>query len=86
MLQDVAAAFFRQIDIEKHQRRTGYARICIGPVKKLHCLLPILCYVNRDREFTPADGFLDQEQIGFIVLDDEHVKLNAGGAFIRQGG
>ncbi len=86
MLQDLVTLLFRQINIEKHERRTGYARVGIGPVKKLHSLLAIFYYVNHDREFARLDRFLDQKNIGFIVLDNEHMKSNAGGAFIRLGG
>ena len=71
MLQDFIARLPRKINIQDDHCGTECVSETVGPVENLDCLLAVAGDVERNWQLGRCDGFFDQEDVSFIVLDDE---------------
>ena len=82
-LQHFAAPLFGQIDIENDQGRTG-SLFTVDAIYELYGLLSIGNHMEADRKFGCQDGFLDQEHVGLVILDNQDIRtIPSGFAAIR---
>ena len=57
----------------------------VGPVEKPNGLIAIADYMNSDWNLCGRNCFLNEEHVGFVVLDHQDVLSRPGRRLVKQG-